>query len=144
MAKTPKPIPFEWVLDHLEAANPRVQRMFSFYGVYVGNKIVLTLGEDKDPANSGVCVATYKEHHASLRALLPNLKSIKAYGPEETQWQILNPDDPDFEEAVVKVCELIVNRDPRVGRIPKRKAAPKRAVARKNTSKPRSKSKARR
>ena len=35
-----------------------------------------------------------------------------------TGWQVLPVDAPDFEEAALRACELIVARDPRIGKVP--------------------------
>jgi len=40
-----------------------------------------------------------------------------------THWQILPADAPDFDEAALRACELIVARDPRIGKVPKSRRA---------------------
>ena len=46
-------------------------------------------------------------------------------GKKVTGWQVLPADDPDFEEAALRACELIVAGDPRIGKVPARKQKPK-------------------
>jgi hypothetical protein len=41
------------------------------------------------------------------------------FGDGLTGWQVLPADAPDFEESALRVCELILARDPRIGKIPK-------------------------
>ena len=64
-------------------------------------------------------LATTKEHHQSLRREFPNMRSIGVLGSEVTGWQVLPSDAADFEEAALRACELIVSRDPRIGKVPK-------------------------
>jgi hypothetical protein len=53
------------------------------------------------------------------------MRSIQVFGTEVTGWQVLPADAADFEEAALRACELIVRRDPRIGKIPKAKKAKK-------------------
>ena len=120
--KRRKAIPFEFVLDALSAIEPVTRPMFGCLAIYVGRKIVLILrdkgGQDRD---NGVWLATTLEHHESLRGEFPNMRSISVFGPEVTGWQVLRADAPDFEESAMRACELIVARDPRIGKLPKSK-----------------------
>lgn len=120
--KPVKRIPFDFVLDLLAPAYPVVKPMFGAYGVYVGPKIVLILRSRPTHTDAnGVWIATDGPHHASLRKQLPGLKtiSILSDGKSETKWQMLAEDADDFEPAVVKVCDLILAGDSRIGNIPK-------------------------
>jgi hypothetical protein len=49
------------------------------------------------------------------------MRSIGVLGKAVTGWQILPSDAPDFEEAALRACELVIARDPRIGKIPKSK-----------------------
>ena len=115
-------IPFEFVLEALLPLNPRVNPMFGAFGVYVGEKIVLALRnkEDHQEAN-GVWIATKSEYHSSLKKIFPSMHSIYLLsdGKAETQWQMLPQDADDFESSAIKICELILQGDERIGRIPK-------------------------
>ena len=126
-AKPRKPIPQEFVLDALHLLFPRTRSMFGCLAVYVKDKIVLIL-RDKPGAvrDNGVWLATTREHHESLRGEFPNMRSIKLLGKKVTGWQLLPSDAPDFEEAALRACELIARRDPRIGKIPKRKSPQRR------------------
>ena len=124
----PKTTPFEFVLDALAAASPRTNPMFGCLAVYVGHKIVLALRDKPTHTDdNGVWLATTCEHHESLRSEFPNLRSIGVLGKEVTGWQILPASAPDFEESALRACELIVARDPRIGKVPKPKAKRARA-----------------
>jgi hypothetical protein len=118
--KVRKPAPFEFVLDALAPLRPSTRPMFGCLAVYVGEKIVLVLRDKRDATtpDNGVWLATTREHHDSLRREFPNMRSIQVLGKEVTGWQILPVDAPDFEEAVMRVCDLITARDPRIGKVP--------------------------
>jgi hypothetical protein len=125
----PGKIPFEFVLEALLPLNPRVNPMFGAFAVYVGEKIVLALRnkEDHQEAN-GVWIATRSEYHSSLKKIFPSMRSIYLLsdGKAETQWQMLPLDADDFESSALKVCELILRGDERIGRIPKPKKRKKK------------------
>ncbi|MCW3085538.1 MAG: hypothetical protein JWP12_2904 [Bacteroidetes bacterium] len=76
---------------------------------------------DKDDEDSGVWIGTSKEHHESLQKELPNMRSIRIFGPGVSSWQVLAKNNDDFEESVNRACELILKRDVRIGKIPKPK-----------------------
>jgi len=46
------------------------------------------------------------------------MRSIQVLGKKVTGWQVLPADAPDFEEAALRACELIVARDARIGKVP--------------------------
>jgi hypothetical protein len=115
--KTTK-VPFDFVLDELADLGPWTRPMFGCTAVYVEEKIVLVLRDKNDP-DTGVWIATTKEHHGSLRRELPNMRSIEVLGAGETAWQVLRADADDFEESVLRACALVRAGDPRVGNVPK-------------------------
>jgi hypothetical protein len=47
------------------------------------------------------------------------------FGKDVTNWQVLPVDAPDFEEAALRACELVVARDPRIGKVPQKRRARK-------------------
>lgn len=117
--KKRKVIPHEFVLDAIAPVSPRTHPMFGCLAVYVEDKIVLILRDrPKHAADNGVWLATTKEHHASLRREFPNMRSIRLLGKAVTAWQVLPADAPDFEEAALRAAELVVARDPRIGKVP--------------------------
>jgi hypothetical protein len=126
-----KAVPHQFVLDALDALTPETRSMFGCLAVYVGNKIVLILRDRRETtADNGVWLATAEEHHQSLRREFPNMRSIQVFGKKVTAWQVLPADAPDFEEAALRACELVVARDPRIGKVPKsRRSAKVRARA---------------
>ena len=111
--------PHEFVLDAIAALSPETRSMFGCLAVYVEDKIVLILRDKREATeDNGVWLATTEEHHQSLRREFPNMRSIRLFGKEVTGWQVLPADAQDFEEAALRACELVLARDPRIGKVP--------------------------
>lgn len=121
--KPRKAPPHEFVLDALSSLELRTRHLFSGFAVYVGPKIVCVLRDRPTHAeDNGMWLATMQEHHESLRREFPSLRSIAVLaGGGVTGWQLIPADAPDFEEAALRACELILKRDPRIGKVPKPK-----------------------
>jgi hypothetical protein len=129
-----KPIPFDFVLEELERLKPSVRPMFGCFAVYVDIKIMLMLRNRTDHEDdNGVWIATAEEHHESLKKILPSMRPIKLLG-KVTKWQNLPVDADDFEENVLKVCQLILKRDVRIGAIPKSRSVKKKKSVKKKSS----------
>jgi len=143
--KRRKAVPHEFVLDALAALSPRTRPMFGCLALYVDDKIVLILRDKPNQtADNGVWLATTAEHHESLRRDFPNMRSIQVLGKKVTGWQVLPADAPDFEEAALRACDLVVARDPRIGKVPgMRRAAGSGATKQRKTPKNATKGRAR-
>jgi hypothetical protein len=129
--KKRKSVPHPFVLEALAGLEIRTRPMFGCVAVYVEEKIVLILRDKQDDhADNGVWLATTMDHHPSLRREFPHMRSIGVLGKGVTGWQILPVDAPDFEEAALRACELIMAGDPRIGKIPasRRSRATKRPM----------------
>jgi hypothetical protein len=127
--KQRKAVPHEFVLEAIAALSPRTRPMFGCLAVYVEDKIVLILRDKRDnTADNGVWLATAAEHHESLRREFPNMRSIQVLGKKVTGWQVLPVDAPEFEEVALRACELIVARDPRIGKVPGARRASRSAA----------------
>jgi len=119
-------IPFEFVLEELDRVHPRVRPMFGCYAIYVGEKLVLILRQRKDHIDdNGVWLAIPREHHESIKKEFPCMRSVRLLGNVETVWQNIPVGEDDFEELVLKACELIRLGDARIGKIPKQKGRKK-------------------
>ncbi len=127
--KQRKPIPHEFVLDALASLSPFTRPMFGCIAIYVGDKIVLILRDKpSSTGDNGVWLATTQEHHESLHREFPNMRSIRVLGKEVTGWQILPVDAPDFEESAMRACDLVLARDPRIGKVPGSRRKPKKTL----------------
>jgi hypothetical protein len=121
-AKRCRIAPHEFVLDALAPVAPATRPMFGCLAVYVEDKIVLILRDrDDSPQDNGVWLATTAEHHESLQREFPRMRSIELFGRKVTHWQVLPVDAPLFEETALRACDLILARDPRIGKVPKRR-----------------------
>ena len=118
----PKTVPHEFVLEALGSVPFFTRPMFGCLAIYVADKIVLILRDKPSHiSDNGVWLATTEEHHSSLRQDFPHLRSIGVLGKKVTGWQVLPMDAPDFEEAALHACELVVAGDPRIGKVPGRR-----------------------
>jgi hypothetical protein len=122
-------IAFDFVLERLLPLHPLVRPMFGAHAIYVDEKIVLiTRNREGHAEDNGVWLGTTHEHHASLKKELPSLRSIYLLndGTAETAWRNIPVDGDDFEREVMHACDLILRRDPRIGKVPKtKKKSPK-------------------
>ena len=113
-----KAIPYEFVLDYLPPGII-VKKMFGMHYIYLVKKIMLILRKrDNEPELNGIWVATGKEHHQSLKKDIPEFGPFFIDGDERHgNWLLIRDDAEDFEEAAIKVCELISHGDHRIGRL---------------------------
>ena len=119
-----KKIPFDFILDQLHSIEITIKPMFGCHAIYSGGKILVIVRKKQDHTDAnGVWIATGKEHHDSLRKELPSMQSvyILSDGKNETGWQMIHEEANNFEESVTKICEMILNNDERIGKIPKAK-----------------------
>lgn len=118
----PKTIPFDFVFDYLPR-NVVIKSMFGMQYIYLGRKLMLMLRKSvKDVDMNGVWVATAKEHHRSLENDIPAMVGYVLDNGDtyESNWRLIKDDRDDFEEAAIKVCELIAHGDPRIGKLTKK------------------------
>jgi hypothetical protein len=118
--KSPRKVPFEFVLAALDRLEPYTRAMFGCTAVYIGERIVFVLRDKKSPReDDGVWVATTREHHATLHRDLPGLRSIVVLaGGGVTGWQVIPADSEAFEETALRACELVLRGDARIGKVP--------------------------
>ena len=119
--RTARRMEFPFVLDALAELEISTRLMFGCTALYARGQIVLALRDKGDSPDDGVWLATTHEHHESLRRELPSLRTIGILGPGPTGWQNIPADSPTFEQEALAACELIVRRDPRIGKTPAKK-----------------------
>jgi len=95
--------------------------MFGCLACYVHGRLVFALAAG-DPPWDGVLVATAREHHDALRALVPTLR----VHPVLRKWLYLPAAEDGFEREAGRLAELARADDPRVGVEP----APRRPARR--------------
>jgi hypothetical protein len=120
-----KKIPFAFALEALEALSPTVRPMFGGHIVSIGEKLILFLyAQEKWTQFRGVSVATMPEHYSSLAREFSSASEREKIN--KRPWLLLPSSAGDFEEQVLKACELILKGDPRIGREPEpKKIGPK-------------------
>lgn len=119
--KQQKRIPYPFVLEILNKKDPIVRPMFGCYAIYVEGKIVLILRDRESHSDcNGVWIATSRIHHERLKKIFPSMQSISVLGEGVTNWQMLPASDDNFERLVTKACEMILQGDERIGKVPDR------------------------
>jgi hypothetical protein len=114
--------PFDFIFDHLLPMTTNVKPFFGMFSVYSGEKLLLILRErDDQPEMNGIWIAVNNDGSASLKKDLPVLRAFPGpkSGKKEGGWLVIPAKADDFERAAIKVCDLIVHRDPRIGKIPR-------------------------
>ena len=113
-------IPFDFILDYLLPIEMEIRPFFGMFSIYSGQKLLLMLRDRKnEPEMNGIWIALNKGH-AELKAQLPGLRPYPGGGPgkKDNGWLQIHPGADDFERLAIRICELIVHRDPRIGKIP--------------------------
>ena len=122
--------PFDFVLEELADIVTDIKPMFGTFGLYRGEQILMALRKkEAHPYDNGMWLAIPNEHWANLKAEIKELRDIVMFGPGPTGWQVLGEDLPNFEEVCLRICDLIKNRDPRIGKTPKSKLPKQKAKA---------------
>jgi hypothetical protein len=115
--------PFPFVLEALMPLDPEVRRMFSGFAVYIGRRIVCMLRDHlHSPQDNGLWLVlseTTNPADPKLRREFPSLRSIELLGGKIGHWLLIPRDGPTFETESLHACDLLLRRDPRLGRIPK-------------------------
>lgn len=96
--------------------------MFSGYAVYIADRLFFMLREHlKHPKDNGVWLVLAEgidPADASLRQDFPSIRAIEMLGDKIRHWLLIPSDGADFEKEAIDACDLVRNRDPRLGRIP--------------------------
>ena len=118
-----KKVPFAFALEELDAMAPLIKPMFGGFVVYIGGRMTLFL-YDRDklpPQFKGVSLATTPEHYRNLAQEFSSTRDAAPQKIGKHPWLHIPADAVDFEEQVLKACEMILNGDPRIGRAPEEK-----------------------
>jgi hypothetical protein len=121
-----KKIPFAFAIEELDALSPVIKPMFGGCIVYIGEKMTLFLCDrEKLPGFKGVLLATTPEDYRSLAREFSSTRDMGAQKIGKHPWLHIPAEAADFEEQVLKACELILKGDQRIGRTPEEKKARK-------------------
>jgi len=111
-----KKAPFSFALEEIAALSPTTKPMFGGFIVYIGEKMTLFLYDQEKLPFKGVSLATTPEHYRSLAREFSSTRDAEPRKIGKHPWLLLPSSAVDFEEQVLKACELILNGDPRIGR----------------------------
>jgi hypothetical protein len=114
-----------WILEAFEHDPTYVhRRMFGCDAAYLDGLLML-IAADREPPFNGVLVATSREQHDALIEAIPALRRHPVLG----KWLYVPQADTAFEDAVARLTQLVMARDPRIGVEPKpRKRSGKSAL----------------
>src|ERR1700749_4296552 len=113
-----KPIPFDFLLDYLPA-NIIIKPAIGMFYIYFDKKIVLIFRKTgKNPQHNGIWISTRRGEHVSLKADIPAITDFTFDGGEDfgTNWLLLSDAHEDFESAAIKPCELVADKEKRIGK----------------------------
>ena len=113
-------IPFDFILDYLLPMEMEIRPFFGMFSIYSGQKLLLMLrNRSNEPEMNGIWIAMNKGHE-ELKRELPGLREYPGARPgkKDDGWLCISPGADDFEQLAIRICELIVHRDPRIGKIP--------------------------
>src|SRR5262245_23432774 len=117
-----KKIPFAFAVEELDSLSPAIKPMFGGFIVYIGEKMTLFLyDQEKLPGFKGVSLATTPEQYRSLAQEFSSTRDAEPQKIGKHPWLHIPAGAGDFEEQVLKACEMILNGDPRIGRAPEEK-----------------------
>ena len=115
--------PFDFIFDYLLPIEIEVKPFFGMFAIYANNKLLLLLRErDKETEKNGIWIATVGNGVETLKAELPGSLVLFERKSRKDEWLLISSDEDAFERSAIRLCELIVRRDPRIGRIPKPRA----------------------
>ncbi len=113
-----RPVPFDFVIEELASLRPTIKTAFGFTYVYLDEKLLCSLRNDtKRPGTNGMWLFTTTEYIDSLMKEFPDLPKRQVWRSGKNCWVVLASRLEGFEEYAFKACELILNGDPRIGRI---------------------------
>lgn len=115
-------ISFAFILDHLLSTEYVIKPMFGCHGVYAGGRLCLFLMDrerplarrEKEPMQKGIYIATISDHVAELMTVFPAAEF--EFLKQDKVWIFVSVETYEFEQYVIKACEMIVAGDPRIGR----------------------------
>jgi hypothetical protein len=119
--------PFDFIFDYLLPIETEVTPFFGMFSVRSRGKLLLLLRErSNQPEMNGIWIATVGDGAVSLKKELPGSLVLFERKSKKDEWLLIPPDAEAFERSAIHLCDLVVHRDPRIGRIPKPRAPRKK------------------
>lgn len=110
--------PYDFFIDYLEEAGLDVfpKKMFGSLALYRDHLILVVLSNnEKNPKDQGIWICTDFEFHEALHSELKDLRYISVFG-NTSRWLLLPEDSPEFESSAFALGDLLIKKDPRIGR----------------------------
>lgn len=118
-----KPMPYEFLLDYLPAGI-NVKPAIGMFYIYFAGKIVFIFRETtKNPQYNGIWISTKREYHNSFKDGFPAVTEFDLEEGFDTTWLLLNNTHDDFESTAIALCELVAQKDERIGKVTPASAA---------------------
>lgn len=112
-----KTIPFDYLLDYLPAGIVVKPAIGMFY-IYFDQKIMLIFRKvNKNSQHNGIWISTKREDHASLKTEIPAITDFELEEGFDTTWLLLSDSHDDFENAAIQLCQLVLRKDKRIGKV---------------------------
>ncbi|NCD68149.1 hypothetical protein [Mucilaginibacter agri] len=113
-----KPMPYDFLLDYLPASIVIKPAIGMFYIYFEGKIMLIFRRVNKNPQHNGIWISTRREYHNSLKTDIPAITDFDFDEGEafDTAWLQLRDGHDDFEESAIQICELVVQRDKRIGK----------------------------
>lgn len=118
-------MPFDFLLDYLPG-NVAILPAIGMFYIYFDKKIVLIFRKTgKNPQHNGIWISTKREYHKSIKSEIPAITDFVFDEGEtfDTAWLLLSDGHDDFENAAIQICELVTQRDERIGKITPKSAS---------------------
>jgi len=137
---------FQFIIDEFQSSKLHgqltVKPVFGSHSIYIAEKIFLIL-RHKDQklafADNGLWIALSGVSPDSLEKDFPSLRKVRLFKNRGqkvfSDWLVLPESDSNFEALALKIVELILRKDVRIGKIPKTKTvSPKRKPIKKSSA----------
>jgi hypothetical protein len=112
-----KPMPFDFLLDYLPPGMIVKPAVGMFYLYFDGKIMLIFRKTGKSPQHNGIWICTNREDHASLKAEIPAVTDFELDEGADSAWLLLSDSHDDFENAAIRLCELVSRRDRRIGKV---------------------------
>ena len=115
-------VPYAFVLEALAPLHIEVQRMFSGFAIYSGDRLLMMIRNHlTSPQDNGIWLVLSEgadPADASLRQDFPSIRRIELLRSKIDHWLLVPSDDAAFEPLALHAWDFLLRRDPRLGRVP--------------------------
>ncbi len=110
-------IPFNFILQLVYPVRPKVVKMLGGYALYQNKRLLFFLRERSTEIEfNGVFVATQPQFYVELQKEIHHSKMEFDLDGSKDSWIFISEDLDDFQDKVLKACELVKKGDMRIGK----------------------------